>query len=450
MSKVLLINPGWQRRISRRGKRFNRAWPPLSLMICAASVQEKGFKATVIDGRVQKDWHRIALRVSEDAAWIVLTSSPLDRWQCPNLEVEQFIEIARSFPAGKLIIVGAHGSCCPEEMLQRTGARAVVVGEPEEVVTRLVSQKDWGRIRGLAHRVNGVIQVSGKSEPVDLAKLPMPAFDLMDVGRYHYELLGDRFFLFETSRGCPYGCRFCLKVMFGGPVRFKPVNRLLKEIERAVGQFGARTAYFIDLEFTMNRNHAMAICEALTERGYPLLWCCQTRADAVDPELLAKMKRAGCRLIHFGVESGSESVLKGMEKQMDLAVIEKGVRQAREAGIDTACFFLLGFPGETKADMEKTVAFSRKLNPTYASFHTATPYPGTGLHEDGRCVPAGPADCLSVPHCCAEHDPALLDSITRRAFKGFYLRPAYLVSRLRRGDVTSWLRQLRLFGGFVS
>ena len=450
MKKVLLINPDWPGQISRKGKRFNRAWPPLSLMVCAAMLRQEGFEAQIIDGRVDPGWRSGVDGMLRQYDWIVLTSSPLDRWQCPNLEVDYFIEVARAFPPEKLIIVGAHGSVNPEAMLEQTGARAVVLGEPEQVVLKLVSEKDWSYLPGVAFRVNGTVRLSGSPALLDLAQVPVPAFDLVDFDKYYYELLGNRFSLFETSRGCPYACRFCLKVMFGEGIRFKPVDRLINEIDIAVTMFGVRTAYFIDLEFTLNRDRTMEICDRLIEKRYPLIWCCQTRADAVDAGLLSKMKQAGCRLIHFGVESGSEHVLRHTKKRIGLDTIHKGVRLTQKAGIDTACFFMFGFPGETPADMQETISFAKKLNPTYASFHVATPYPGTPLYKDDVSTSPKVGHPLEIPACCTEHNPPFLGALVQGAFKEFYLRPRYILSRIAQGNIRSWMRQLRLFGGYVS
>jgi radical SAM superfamily enzyme YgiQ (UPF0313 family) len=417
---------------------------------CAAMLRERGFRPRIIDGRVQPAWRQQVNRISNQSDWIVLTSSPLDRWQCPNLEVDHFIEVAQSLPAKKLIIVGAHGSIYPEAMLAQTGAAAVVVGEPEPAVLRLISTRDWRRIPGVAFKRNHTFRLNEGAESLDMAQVPVPAFDLIDFSKYRYELLGNRFTLFETSRGCPYPCRFCLKVMFGEGVRFKPVDRLMNEIDSAVTKFGVRTGYFIDLEFTLNRDRTVEICDRLCEQKYPLTWCCQTRADAVDAELLSKMKQAGCRLIHFGVESGSEDVLRDTKKRVDIATIQKGVRLTQKAGIDTACFFTFGFPGETPMDMQKTISFARRLNPTYASFHVVTPYPGTPLYENALSAAPDAESTLNFPLCCAEHNPLFLSEMTRGAFKGFYLRPKYILSRITHGNIRSWMRQLRLFGGFVA
>ncbi|UCD86920.1 MAG: radical SAM protein [Desulfobacterales bacterium] len=450
MKKVLLINPSWPGQVSRQGKRFNRAWPPLSLMVCAAMLRERGCEVQIIDGRVQPGWRRQVNRIGHQYDWIVLTSSPMDRWQCPNLEVDHFIAVAQSFPSEKLIIVGAHGSLFPQAMLEQTGAAAVVVGEPEPAVVRLISEGDWSATPGVVFKPNNTVTSNGRAVPLNMAQAPVPAFDLIDFSRYYYELLGKRFALFESSRGCPYPCRFCLKVMFGDGVRFKPVGRLINEIDIAVTKFGVRTGYFIDLEFTMNRDRTVKICDRLSEQKYPFIWCCQTRADAVDAKLLSKMKQAGCRLIHFGVESGSEDVLRDTKKRVDLAAIRKGVRLTQEAGIDTACFFLFGLPGETPADMQKTISFAKTLNPTYASFHVVTPYPGTPLYKNAFSASSNAKSTPDFPLYCAEHNPLLLSEMTREAFKRFYLRPKYILSRITQGNISSWIRQLRLFGGFVA
>ena len=453
---ILLVNPGWGKRISRKGRRFNRPWPPLSLMISAALLEKAGFRVRIIDGRVERGWNEKLRRLAPECDWIGLTSSPLDRWQCPNLEVEYFLDLARSLPSDKLLIMGAHGTIFPQAMLNQTGARAVIAGEPEERLLTLVTQKDWSTIPGIVFRKDGKIFQTPKpnkhnepNKPTNLNKLPAPAYHLIDPAKYAYELLGKPFALFETSRGCPYGCTFCLKTMYGPGVRYKPIERLMVEIEQVVTIFGFRYGYFIDLEFTTNREHAMEICHQLIARRYRFLWCCQTRADAVDAVLLKRMKRAGCRLIHFGIESGSARILRDTKKGIDRDTIQEGICLTREAGMETACFFMLGFPGETRSEMEETLKFARKLNPTYASFHVVTPYPGTALGALASSSPDAPDRDMSLRTCCEDHSPIFLDKMIRKAYLSHYIRPAYVLARLRHGHLLSLLRQVKLFAGFV-
>jgi radical SAM superfamily enzyme YgiQ (UPF0313 family) len=416
-------------------------------MICGALLREHGFDVRLLDGRVQPDWRQTLVKIHHLYTWIVVTSSPLDRWQCPNLEVDEFVRFARSLPPEKVIITGAHGTVYPMEMLGETGARAVIVGEPEQALIDVIRNR-WGTA-GVAYRDEEGAVCTGRSKPSDLARLPVPAYDLVDWKDYSYELLGSRFGLFEASRGCPHQCRFCFKAMYGRGVRYKPVERLFEEIDRAVRGFRVRSGYIFDLEFSLDRDRAMLICNRFIREGYPFTWCCQTRADAVDADLLKKMKRAGCRLIHFGVESGSERLIESSGKKIRMEQMEKGVRLAGESGMETACFFMFGLPGETEEDRRKTILFSKRLNPTYASFHVATPYPATPLFDGLPYNSNNSKAALFFPSCCAEHDRSILESAARGAFREFYLRPAYIWARARRANIRSWAAMLRLFGGFI-
>ena len=133
--------------------------------------------------------------------------------------------------------------------------------------------------------------------------------------------------------------------MYGKKYRLKSVKNLGKEVETAVKKFGIKNAYFIDLEMTVNKKHVAELCDFLINKKIKLSWCCQTRADTVDFKLLKKMRKAGCLLIHYGVETGSPRIMKFIEKKITHEQILNGVRLAHKAGIETACFFMFwGFP----------------------------------------------------------------------------------------------------------
>jgi radical SAM superfamily enzyme YgiQ (UPF0313 family) len=437
--RVLLINPSWDRYISRQGRRINRAWPPLDLLNCAAFLEQEGIQADLLDAR--SDWvdpSEIARR-AEAYDKVFVTSSPLDRWQCPNLELPLFFDRMRPLRHPELYIMGVHGTHFPQAMLENTGAKAVIRGEPELTVLDIARGKPLAEIPGLA-RLEGGRLVESPSRPLaDLTKFPVPAFERVDLGRYGYELMGDRFVILETTRGCPFPCNFCMRDLFGGTAyRCKTPQQVAKEVEVAINQAGARTGYFIDLEFSLNREYTLKVCSALAPFRSKWSWCCQTRADSVDPELLRAMKEAGCALIHFGVESGSEDILAATGKRMTLDQIEKAVDWTRKAGIASACFFMLGLPGETDDDREKTMAFARKINPTYASFHIASPYPGTPLYQTGTWDPMYPESV---------HQGEELEKIKRwekKAYRRFYLRPGYMISFLSQISLKKFFKQVRL------
>lgn len=441
--KVLLVNPSWDGRVSQKGRRFNRAWPPLDLLNCAAMLEQEGLSVSLIDARaVPTPLHAIQEAAARHDL-VFVTSSPIDRWQCPNLDLGPFLAVTNLVEPEKLHVMGAHGTVAPDELLNMTRARAVIRGEPELTVRALCRGMDPSEVPGVTHLSGGTILNNPEGPPLDLTSLPMPAFRLLDLRRYRYEILGDRFVLLESTRGCHYRCHFCLLKMYGKGYRRKDPDQVVREMTDLVREAGARTGYFIDLEFTAARDYVWNVCERLAAAGLPFEWACQTRADYVDGPLLKLMKRAGCRLIHFGVESGSARVLATTNKRITLEQIEQGIAETKRAGIDQACFFMFGFPGETQEDMDATIAFAKRLNPTYASFHAVSPYRGTTLFEMSGSRELFP-EVFSK-----EHDSAFLQGIVNRAFQEFYLRPAVLWSRVRSMDVRLWRRQAALFRNFV-
>jgi radical SAM superfamily enzyme YgiQ (UPF0313 family) len=441
--KVLLVNPSWDGLVSRKGRRFNRAWPPLDLLNCAALLEQDGLSVSLIDARAAPT----PLNAIRDAAvqhdLVFVTSSPIDRWQCPNLDLAPFLAVTNLVEAGKLHVMGSHGTVAPEALLTMTGARALIRGEPELAVRALCEDKDPSDVPGVTYLQGSTIINNPEGNSIDLTAMPLPAFHLLDLTRYRYEILGDRFVLLEAARGCHYRCHFCLLKMYGKGYRKKDPEQVVREVTYLIREAGAETGYFIDLEFTAVRDYAWDLCERLVSAKLPFEWACQTRADYVDGPLLKLMKRAGCRLIHFGVESGSARVLATTNKRITLEQIERGIAETKQAGIDQVCFFMFGFPGETAEDMDATIAFAKRLNPTYASFHAVTPYLGTKLYEMSGSSELFP-EVLSK-----EHDPLLLQAIANRAFREFYLRPAVVWSRFRRVDLRLWRRQAALFWHYV-
>ncbi|MEW5722571.1 MAG: radical SAM protein [Thermodesulfobacteriota bacterium] len=441
--RVLLINPAWPSAGGGR-KRYRRAWPPLDLLNAAALLRREGHTPELIDARAEGTRRREIIARAHGADLVLLESSPLDRWQCPDLDWPAFRGLARDLPSDRLVVAGAHGTVRPEFVLAETGAAVLIRGEPEFPLAALASAGlDPSGLPGLSYPAGERVVHNPVGDPRPLDDLSPPAYDLLDPDLYGYELLGPRLALLETSRGCPFSCTFCLKAMYGPVVRTKSLDRVLDEVEEAVGRWGAQNLYFIDLEFTLRRESTLDLCRALKGTGLELSWCCQTRVDTVDPELLAEMKAAGCRLIHFGIEAGAPRLLEATRKKITIEQATRALSWCRELGLATACFFLFGLPGETAADRRAAAVLARRLGPTFASFHVAAPYPGTEL---GRLAP----DREPFPACLEpEHDLSRLAREARRAFLGFYLRPGYVLDRLKEAPLKENLKRLRLLWEFV-
>ncbi|MFH1106164.1 MAG: radical SAM protein [Candidatus Aenigmatarchaeota archaeon] len=451
MSRVLLVNPSYDYPLVKKEKflYYNKIWPPICLANCAAMLEKSGFEVKILDANAERlDADQVS-KAASGYEKIFITSSPLDRWQCPHPSINPFLDVVRKVgennPDAEIFVMGTHGTIRPNEILEMTKAKCVIRGEPEQVVLEICNSKDLKKIGGITFKAGKKTISTPDRKPFDLDALPTPAYHLLPLEKYFYDMLGKNFMLFEGSRGCPFNCVFCLKKTYGS-YRKKSSKKLIDEVRLAIEKFGIKTAYFIDLEFTINKKLVADLCDFLIEKKYDFKWCCQGRFDTIDTDLLVRMKQAGCVLMHYGVETGSEKIMKMINKNITFEQIENGMKLTKDAGISTACFFILGFPTETSEDMEKTVKFAIKLNPTYASFHIAIPYPETGLYkmvegEIGDLFPSAYTGIYSAEE---------LDKFIKNAYRKYYFRPSYVFSRLMEGNYGLLFRQLRLFLGYTS
>ncbi len=441
--RLIFIRPPATGLIDRSKSRYNRTWPPLDLLNCSAIARQSGVKTVILDLMTQYRSIDEIRKTIAGSDYIFITTAAMDRWQCPVPDLHDEFKFIRSIGSENIYIMGTHGSIYPEWVLEETNAAGIIRNEPEAFIRKLCRKTPVSDITGLSYRKNGRFIHNPDSPVVDLSTLPLPDYDAIDLSHYSYALLGNRTALLENTRGCSFSCTFCLKTMYGKGVRKKSFDQVTEEIHYIVNSRKAGSLYFIDLEFTQKREMALHACQILGRLNKKIPWCCQTRADLVDPELLREMASSGCALIHYGVESGNQRILNSTRKKTDLKTIEAAIRSTKKAGIETACFFLFGFPGETEQNMADTIEFAKSLNPDYASFHIVTPYPETPLAKfavSGEKFPK---------YCKTGLPPEKLERLVRRAYMAYYIRPKYVLNALLRNKPSLWLRQLRLFKDFL-
>lgn len=442
--KVLLIKPCWNYPVDRADSTYNRIWPPLDLLNCAAFLRRRGHQVSVLDANAKRLAPANVAAIAKTFDRVFITSSSLDRWQCPNINLDAFLSTVKAIRSvtANFGVMGTHGTVKPEEILALTKAKWLIRGEPEATVVDIIEAQEPDGIAGISYLDQYGYRANPDRAPLSLVDFPMPAFELLDYSAYFYEVLGERFALMETARGCPFSCMFCVKFMYGQGMRAKSLDQIKAELDYLINYLDIRSLYIMDLEFTLYRETVLEICDYLARQSKSLRWCCQTRADAVDRELLMAMKRAGCEIVHFGVESGSEPIARTLGKNIKIQDIQQGVELAKRAGIRTVCFFMFGLPGETLADMKQTLALAKSLNPTYASFHIALPYPGTRFYE---LVKNTLEPDLFPTAYTGDVSREELERIVRGAFFSYYFRPGYLIGRLRGEGFKSLLQQAVFF-----
>jgi radical SAM superfamily enzyme YgiQ (UPF0313 family) len=421
--KVLLINSPYGK--LEKIRKYKRVWPPLELVNISALLEKEGIESDIIDLNTNPLNFGTLRKISENYDKVFITSEGIDRWQCPKTDIKEFISISRMLSKGsEVYIMGPSVSSFPNKFLIETRARAAIIGEPELTVVEIATKNKIEDIDGIYTIRNGKILYKPRMTFLDLNNLPLLPYEKLTLKRYKYELMGDNFFLFESSRGCPYNCKFCAKnVMYGFGYRMKKADLVVRDIERAY-ELGIRNGYFIDLEFNVNtrenRKNVKKICKLLKEKRIDFKWACQTRVDSVDIEILKEMKKAGCDLIHFGIESGSERIMRLNGKGITRDQVIKAINSANKLGIRTVGFFMFGYIGEKLKDMIDTIDFASKLNLTYASFNIATPYPGSQFYEMVK------DEIKNLEYYDKEVSIENIKRIISLAYRRFYFRPKSL------------------------
>jgi anaerobic magnesium-protoporphyrin IX monomethyl ester cyclase len=279
----------------------------------------------------------------------------------------------------RVVLGGTHASVLPRETLEEYPQfDAVIFGEGEITLHHLVEALNHSSplegIKGLAYRANGLIHL-GEPRPWNTAldDLPFPAWDLFPPTE-HY--------LISVARGCPFRCIFCTRPL-GNQVRARSPKSVTDEFRDLVTRYGAKRITFTDETFGVNRRSTIEILDAIVDQGLSqgVRLDLHTRVDAVDEELLEKLKRAGCTAIGFGVESGNEEILRRSGKGITLHQVRKSVAMTKRLGIRTKSYFILGFPNETKRTAWDTINFARKLNTDSVSIGIMMPFPKTGIGE---------------------------------------------------------------------
>jgi anaerobic magnesium-protoporphyrin IX monomethyl ester cyclase len=215
----------------------------------------------------------------------------------------------------------------------------------------------------------------------ELATFPLPDRSDFDHAAYQEEWLqktGSKTTSIIVTLGCPYGCDFCSKPIFGNAVRRRELDAVFAEISQ-IRRLGYDSLWIADDTFTLHQPYLAEFCRRIA--GLGMSWSCLSRANGISEETIGLMKSAGCRRVYLGLESGSQATLDLMNKQV---TVEQGIRAAelyRAAGIEVAAFFIVGYPGETVAAIEETFALALSLPLDVISFNVPMPLPGSKLFE---------------------------------------------------------------------
>ncbi len=409
MARVLLINPD----------PVPRVLPPLGISYIAENLKLHGHEPVILDMGFDKEI------VLDNIDLVGVTATTLIYWDARKV-VKEIKSQRKDIP---VVVGGTHASILPDFVLNDSSADCVVIGEGEEVFVDFVE----GR-----REPKGVVQA-----PIiqDIDKIPTLTYSYLDMSRYFAHEGTDRIrwslpqpsVAMIGTRGCPFKCTFCAsKTLFGGKVRFRSVANIMEEIDFMMKNHDVKSIYFYDDTLTLRKNWMKELCAELKKRK--IQWICGTRVDTVNEEMLRMMKDSGCKYISYGVESGSNRMLKDViRKGTNIEQVESVIKLTDKIGIGIIANYMFGLPGETEEDMKLTLKAVKRIPADAAEFSIFIPLPGTELatgldwtkYESGN----NPYHMESQVH-----DPEFAKVISyyhKKSINSFYFAPKFMLRQTK-------------------
>ncbi len=377
---VLLLFP-------RTGMDPLRPQPPLSLLVLAPYIEEKGLVPVIIDQRVEHDYKRKILEQLPCALFVAITSMTGEQLR---YAVDLVDLVKEASPETPVVFGGIHASIMPEQTAVTRGVDLVAVGEGEgilpDIIDHYLLQVDRAEIAGLCFLENGkVIRTPGRDQ-LELDALKMPGWHLIDISRYTD-------FTVQCGRGCPHSCTFCYNKKFNNRIwRARSPAIIVDELMFLYQEYGVRDFHFIDDNFFTDFERVAELCALIIARDMRIRWKSSFRADyfqKLTPALVDLLKRSGLTRLFVGGESGSQEILGRIKKGIRVEDLLSAARVSRKYELPTSISFMAGFPFETQRDRKMTCDIMDEVARIYPGvslegINIYTPYPGTELFEESK------------------------------------------------------------------
>lgn len=448
-TRVCLINPPGIQHIradySDMIEKGTGIYPPLGLLYLSSACKRRNFDVSLIDCPAQRLNYAEAAQKAESYRPGVIGVTCMT-FNLPDV-LELVKELKKRYPLAPVVIGGPHATIFPRELLNFPYVDVVVCGEGEEVfpevVDRLIKNTSLEGLPGVGYKSAGGVHIS--SEIATVQKLDSLMFpDTSPFADRYFTMIGkgDKVTIMMTGRGCPYRCIYCDRPAMGKRYRARSAENVVREIEGYLLR-GIKEIMFFDDTFTLDRDRVIKICELIQEKKLRFRWSCRARVDTVDLELLIKMRKAGCRRISYGIESGNPDVLEALKKGTSLEKVADAVQQAKRAGIEVYADFIIGSPGENKKTILQTIDFAISLDVDYAQFTIMSLFPGTEIYQMALSRGLIPTDVwkdfatnphprFNTPIWPGELTQRELEDLLLLAYRRFYGRPAHIIKLLKR------------------
>ena len=447
-SKALLINPpsGLYRRDDRCQSRVedqtvNIIFPPMDLAQLGAMAKRAGADVRIEDlpatDRSWDDLEQILQEYQPDILLFSTTTPTIEQDLCTAEMIKGIKPDCVTVGKGEYLAVNG------EKVLKENPSLDVILtGEPEITFEEICKGKNPDEIQGILFRkkiqdADELVRTERRGLIKDLDSLPFPARDLLKNELYRSPETGNPLTVIQANRGCPSHCIFCpAGKIYGYSVRLRSPQNIVEEVKECVEQFGIREFLFNGDTFTINKSWVLKLCDLIVKEGLDIHWGCNSRVDTFDKERAGALKKAGCWVVAFGIESGVQEMLDKMKKKTKVEKAFEAVRVAKNAGLRTHAFYIIGLPWETKETLKKTYQFARRLDTDFFDFNIAYPLPGTEYYEiakaEGLFETAGSGSYANAAVRSKELSSKQLTEWRKKALLKLYLRPGYILCTLSR------------------
>lgn len=470
--KVVVTNPPWKtKREGFYGLRSNSRWPhirpdkhlqfPIYLAYTSSLLKKDGHNVLAFDAVAEElDSHGFYHKIDQFKPDVVFM-------ECATPSFDQDVYNAGLIKnlGCKVFLFGSHISAFTNEIVENhRNIDGFIRGEFEYIIKNVVDNLSFlNNVRGIAfwdHLTNKPVITEPAQNIKDLDSLPFPDRDSFKASDYYIHLDPKPNALLVTSRGCPYQCTYCIwpQAMNGHLYRARSAKNMVDEVEYLVKEKGIIFYRFDDDIFSLKKNLVIEFCNLIIERGIHKLakWACFGHVNVPHEEMYKMMALSGCTRIDFGVESGSQKVLDGMKKNIDIEKAKKTFDLCRKYGIRTYADYMVGFPHESVDDIHQTIDSSIYIDPDYIQISYVIPIPGTSMYSDGikngwidKDIPFEDYDSTGQIINTGDITEDDLKRMYNLFWKKFYMRPKLVFRELMR-MVKSKNEFLRVIKGFKS
>lgn len=440
--KALLINPptGKYMRDDRcqapvEEMTAQPARAPMDLAYMAATLEQVGVVCKIIDCPFENyTWEMLKDEIKKFSPTYLIMSTTT-----PTLENDMYTcKIAKEID-NKIITIakGAQITNDAEKILEKYPLLDIAIYGEYEFAVQEIATKNLEDVKGIIYRKNGkIFKTEERPRLENLDLLPLPARHLLKNELYKAPDTNRPIAYILTARGCPYRCIYCaVSVASGYKFYTRSVDNVIKEIEECYYKFKIRDFFFRSDTFTLNEEWVVELCKKIVEKKLKIRWGTNSRVDTISEKRLYWMKKAGCYVIGFGIESGDQELLNKMKKNTTLDEAREAIKLCKKYGIKTYLLFMFGLPWETEESAKNTIKFALELDGDFADFNIAYPLPGTEFYEiakrdnlfNGELTGYDYAKpIVNSYHLTREK----LAKIRKKAILKFYFRPKYIIKTL--------------------